>query len=112
MDRRLACDCIFGLDVIGDILQSRVLRSISYHSGRGERARTDLLGASAAEFIAELETDHRIHPHAEVMQETTENEIELGLCGPLVPKETLDRQFGVGGWRPLPRHPIWQHGKW
>ena len=70
-----------------------------------------MLGAAAEEYIDKLE--RRAGPRdgdAELLA-ATEEEQKLGLCSPPMTREDVDRKFGVGQWRPLPRHPLFQHGK-
>ena len=42
----------------------------------------------------------------------TQEEIAAGLAEPLKDRDYYDRRYGRGGWRPQPRHAIYQAGKW
>ena len=77
----------------------------------GSAAREALLGQAAVDYIAALEADTRVHENIEEIIQATAEEVELGLAGPAKSKADLDARFGVGRWRPLPRHVIFQDGK-
>ena len=49
---------------------------------------------------------------AEVVKALTQDEHQLGFLGPLVTAEDLNKQYGHGGWRSVPRFPILQGQKW
>ena len=69
-------------------------------------------GSAAQTFVDELESDRRLPPHAEQVWEATQKEIHEGTAGPLLTRADMDSHFGVGQWRPLPRHVVWQTEKW
>jgi len=48
---------------------------------------------------------------AEVLTEI-EKEVKLGILGAERSKQSLDREFGLGGWRPVPRFAIQQGAAW
>ena len=65
-----------------------------------------LLGSSAAAYVDALEADRRVDPFASEIARVTNDERRLGLCAPPESREDLDRRYGVGNWRPTPRHVI------
>jgi len=69
------------------------------------------LGENTVQYIDRLEKHMKLPQHAEEILAVTKEEIELNLASPLETKEQVDTVFGVGGWRPLPRHLILQDGK-
>ena len=73
---------------------------------------TTLSGPTAASFVDELEADRRPHPQAQIIYDLTLAEVAEGLAEPPTDRAGMDKRFGFGGWRPLPRHVIWQAGKW
>ena len=72
----------------------------------------EILGPSAAEFVDELESMKKTGKQAQVIYDLTMQEVREGLAEPMVDRAAMDRRFGRGRWRPLPRHVIWQSGKW
>jgi len=73
---------------------------------------TELLGPSAVHFVDELEATTKLVPEAQTIFDLTEEEVREGLAEPMQDRHGMDRRFGRGRWRPLPRHVIWQSGKW
>ena len=78
---------------------------------RGTASRNELLGPAATEFIDRLEADRRVPEHAWDVLKARDEEIELGLACPYETRAQLDRRFGAGQWRPLPRHAVYQANK-
>ena len=110
-DTWLPWKLIFGFEIAGRIHSSGVLRPVE-STKHGELEREDLLGEAAVKYVDELERDKRTHQSASEILEATEQEIKLGLLGPLRRREHFDEKFGKGRWRPLPRHVIFQNEKW
>eukprot|EP00959_Pyramimonas_sp_CCMP1952_P458540 9476787-Pyramimonas_sp.AAC.1 len=59
-----------------------------------------------------MEQSMRPGPLTKVIYDLTVEEIKAGLADPFVTRRELDLRFGPGGYRPLPRHAIWQGDKW
>ena len=72
----------------------------------------ELLGQAAVDFVDELELCTKTSDLTQVIYELTEQEIDEGLAEPMRDRGQMDDEFGYGGWRPLPRHVIWQGDKW
>ena len=94
---------------------SGILRPINpKHVGRGQPpdAHEHLLGPSAVERVNDIERC-RVPPQNVIeIWKLTAEEIRDGIAEPLATRDELDERFGVGNWRPLKRHVIWQNGKW
>ena len=70
-----------------------------------------LLGADAARYVDQLESDLRVHPSATLILEETCKEQSLGLVGPFQSRSFFDALYGPGNWRPLKRHTVHQGDK-
>ena len=68
----------------------------------------ELLGSHAAAFVDNLTQTMQPSDMARTVWELTREEVELGLADPPRPRSYFDAEYGRGGWRPLPRHAIWQ----
>ena len=110
-DRELPWALVHGFQVVGAIPPSHIHRAVGDPLHSDAELRADLLGENAVSFIDKLEADLRVHQHADGILEATLSEIELGLARPLESKEEVDAVFGVGCWRPLPRHLVFQADK-
>ena len=110
-DRDLPLCLVEGFQVIGRIPPSNIHKKVEYEDIPDADLRAELLGDNAAAFVDSLETDLRIHEHAEEILKVTLEEIGLGLARPLETRQELDQRFGRGGWRPMPRHLVFQEDK-
>eukprot|EP00973_Karenia_brevis_P059072 8225609-Karenia_brevis.AAC.1 len=100
---------VFGFPIVGDILPTGIFRPIL----PSERTSKDsLLGQAAVTYIDDMCSDTRPHRFARQILEVTQQEIEMGLCSPLVDRHYLDQKYGAGQWRPMPRHVVYQSGKY
>ena len=123
-DRTLPWALVAGFGVVGDIPPSGVHRPLepttigqshqptdpNTHQSHQE-LRRQLLGQNAIDYVNQLESKCTPHEHGGDILEVTQKEIDLGLARPLETREQIDAVFGPGEWRPLPRHVIFQHGK-
>ena len=110
-DRALPMALVEGFQVVGAIPASRIHRPLDTEVRSNEALRSELLGPSAIRYIDSLEADVRIHPHAEDILASIQEEISLGLARPLESRQQVDEIFGRGHWRPLPRHIVYQDDK-
>ena len=110
-DRKLPKCLILGFQLTEAIERANIYRPTNAHAV-GARVELDagetLLGPSAKSFVDQLTQATAVPAHAQEIYEATVSEINQGLSGPLRPREYFDELYGVGGWRPLPRHVIWQ----
>ena len=97
---------VSGFEIVEDVPSSGLFRPIE------EPPPTPLDSESNEAYINALLQDLRIHPEAERIFAETVKEQQLGLASQFLSKHDLDAMFGVGQWRPIPRHIILQHGKW
>ena len=114
-DRGLPAHLADGFELAGPLPESGVLKPIlPTHSGKGFGPTEDeaLLGDSTAQFVSTLEHDRRRGKLCQEIWDATSQEISEGMAGPLLSKEQMGQKFGVGQWRPLPRHLVWQLHKW
>ena len=110
-DRDLPLCLVEGFQVIGRTPPSNIHKKVEYGDIPDADLRAELLGDNATAFVDSLETDLRIHEHAEGILKVTLEEICLGLARPLETRQELDQRFGRGGWRPMPRHLVFQEDK-
>ena len=126
-DRDLPWALVAGFTVVGDIDACGVHKPVAQDTARPvdnalaamhgmrltrhEELRQGLLGEHAVEYIHKLEANRSVHVHAAEILDATQKEIDLGLARPLETKAEVDRIFGIGQWRPLPRHVVHQNGK-
>jgi len=102
---------VAGFQVVGAIPPSRVHRALEAEEMDNLELRENLLGQNAIDFVDALESDTRVHQHADGILEATLSDIELGLARPLESRAEVDAIFGRGRWRPLPRHLVFQDDK-
>ena len=104
-DREQPMKYVHGFEILGDISLSHVFRPI-----RGvpvDSMEHDFFGAPAREAVDEL-LKMKAPRDADVIFAMTQKEIEKGYCKELMTAAQVNRQFGVGGWRPLHRFVIHQ----
>jgi len=105
-DTSLPRELMFGFQVYGVVPTSNALRQLKPEEfrrqgtgeldTRGQPIPGLLFGAAAEQWIAQLESAARASP-AEVLTEI-EKEVKLGILGAERSKQSLDREFGLGGW--------------
>ena len=113
-DQDLPLRLVDGFPLGGPIPPSAVLRPIvTSRVGAPVPAARDecLLGPDAAKFVDELEAKSCRFPLDRAPFDATVKEVQAGLAEPPVSRQAMDARYGVGGWRPLPRHVIEQHDK-
>ena len=110
-DSGLPAKLVFGFGIAGDTQPCGVFRELHWNEARGEISRDELLGAAAEKFVDELEADTRVHESAADILKETDSDIELGFASGYGTRQDLDERFGRGGWRPLPRYPVYQADK-
>ena len=123
-DRDLPWALVAGFHIVGDIPPSGIHRPLVQESTpgpgtsrpptgqtRNDELRRELLGDNAVNYINKLESNLKIHENADDILEATAKEIDLGLARRFETRDEVDAIFGVGQWRPLPRHVVHQHGK-
>ncbi|CAK0873242.1 unnamed protein product, partial [Prorocentrum cordatum] len=104
-----------GFELAGEVPASTVLRPIQPKPvGKGPLAGEEeqLLGESAWHCVNSVEAQTIPSKQAPTIYDLTQDEIKVGIADPLLDRAAMDRRFGVGGWRPLIRHCLWQSGKW
>ena len=106
-DRRVPFKLIDGLEVVGVIEPSHLFRQVPIKGAPSE----DFWGQAAAAYVETLEQDTHVHAEADLIVTETAKEEELGLVGPEMSLRDCNVEWGVGGWRPVPRHLIHQAGK-
>jgi hypothetical protein len=104
-----------GFQITGEVPEASIFRPCApKQAGKAVelQAGDELRGMAAKEFVDGLEGHVQIGPQTDTIYKITQDEVDEGLAEPLVPRHSMDERFGVGGWRPLPRHVIWQSEKW
>eukprot|EP00971_Amphidinium_carterae_P324358 6445831-Amphidinium_carterae.1 len=101
VDTSLPQCLLAGFPIVGDMEPSRVHRPVQ---PKDSLSRDQLLGISAVRFVNQLEANLRVHPHAAIIADETEKEVQLGLASPARSRHQIDSKYGKGGWRPIPRH--------
>ena len=111
-DRTLHQRLVTGFSLAGQIEDSGVMRPIAAKTvGTAEAQTEELFGADAATFVQQLEQRLRSKPANPLPWVLTMKEVQAGITEAPVSKAVMDRKYGVGLWRPLPRHVIEQNGK-
>jgi len=117
-DIQLAASLVTGFRVSGDIPSSGALRQLSVdetNQVRNKQARAvaeggsvtaSLTGMSAKAWVDSLEA-WLTNSQPEVLAEI-QKDVDMGLLGPELTREDLDKLHGPGGWRPIPRFVIQQ----
>ena len=107
-DRTVSRCLVRGFEVVDQIEPSLLYRNIEPKPVPDE----PFLGPPAAAFVDALEADGRVHPQAQTILDETVKEQDLGLVGPFLSRAQCDEKWGVGRWRPVPRHVVYQDGKY
>lgn len=106
-DRHLPPRLVKGFEVVGSVAPTGIYRPIEQKSKHPEA----FLGEPAQQYVDGLEADKRVHPLAAVILAETDKERSLGLVGPEMSRGQCDEKWGVGCWRPVPRHVVLQDDK-
>ena len=103
-DRSLPMALVVGFEIVGDLAPSSILREIPCTNV--DTVGQQFFGPESERIVEALCKDRRPLPRANDIHEATLEEQRLGLCGPFVGVQELNAKFGLGQWRPLPRHII------
>jgi hypothetical protein len=114
-DRELPRKLVYGFEIAKLLASSHIYRPIEAKAIGAKVALEEgeeLLGSHAATFVDNLTRTMQPSDMARTVWGLTMEEVELGLADPPRPRSYFDERYGRGGWRPLPRHAIWQQNKW
>eukprot|EP00971_Amphidinium_carterae_P080182 1586754-Amphidinium_carterae.1 len=94
-----------GFRLSGYIAPSNLFTTLPYREGRPAE---DLLGAEADTWNQLLTNERRSADTTELIGSGTLKEQYKGIVDPPLTKKQMDRRFGKGQWRALPRRLLWQ----
>ena len=106
-DKELPQKLVDGFEIVGRIPPSNIFCPVEPQT----LPELPLLGADAARYVDQLESDLRVHPSATLILEEACKEQSLGLVGPFQSRSFFDALYGPGNWRPLKRHTVHQGDK-
>ena len=113
-DTKLPKCLAHGFTIAGKIEPSHILRPIQPTTSGSATAepQEELLGDSAKCYVEKLVSCTKVTHTTRQIYDKTQQEIAEGLAEDFCTKEAMDMQYGIGQYRPLPRHVILQHGDW
>ena len=94
---------LLGYPIVGDVQPSGVFRPVLPPA-----VSTLDAWLQDAQTVVDRICQSKPPLHAADILSTTLEEVDKGFCSSLVPREVIDRKFGVGKWRPLERFLIIQ----
>ena len=106
-DRRQAQGYVNGMRIIGEIEPMGVFRSLPAAKQGDPQAFEELFGDNAIKAVGDIMRSPPPKDHKDIM-EATIDEQKKGWLSPFMSKDALDKKFGVGSWRCIPRFLIRQ----
>ena len=107
-DTTLVLRAVFGFPVVGEIERTSVFRECIHEP---EVSPVQELLSDAEQFVDDLEAKGKPakDPEHDVQcLRLSQKDIDKGSATGFFRREQIDQVFGVGKWRPVPRHVIFQ----
>jgi hypothetical protein len=100
-DRQLAVEYVRGHHIVGHIESSGVFRAKAGEEISKDELAQGFLGDKAIDFIDKMMSRQPRRDSADI-ERLMEAETAKGYQGEPMAKASMDRRYGVGGWRPMP----------